>query len=244
VKLANFQDAQIASITVEAPAVGATDGAITITLSNGSVFKTAAGLGSALADGSTTTLTSTTDPNEQIKLTLGTINLATSAGNAIVLRNGSEAAAAESALKEALGIGSGKGGINFQVGGSSTSTIKVAIQGVATDSLYKDSDGIVQDLDIGSAVGAQSAASVLTNAINNLTSVRANVGALQSRFDFASANLETSIQNEDAARGAFLDTDVATESTNFATAQVLLQASVAVLAQANQIPQNLLKLIG
>jgi len=56
--------------------------------------------------------------------------------------------------------------------------------------------------------------------------------------------VESSIQNQDAARGVLLDTDVAAESTSFATSQVQLQAGIAVLAQANLLPQNLLKLIG
>ena len=81
-------------------------------------------------------------------------------------------------------------------------------------------------------------------AIDAVTSVRADVGALQSRFDFAAANVESSIQNQDAARGVLLDTDVAAESTAYATSQVQLQAGIAVLAQANLLPQNLLKLIG
>ena len=74
--------------------------------------------------------------------------------------------------------------------------------------------------------------------------MRANVGALQSRFNFASANIESSIQNQDAARGVLLDTDVAAESTAYATNQVKLQAGISVLAQANQQLQSLLKLIG
>jgi len=52
------------------------------------------------------------------------------------------------------------------------------------------------------------------------------------------------VQNQGAARSNLLDTDVAATSTAFATAQVQLQAGIAVLAQANQLQQNLLKLIG
>ena len=101
-----------------------------------------------------------------------------------------------------------------------------------------------QELDITSVGSAQTAGEALNIAIDRVTAIRADVGALMSRFDFATANIEIAMQNQDAARGTLLDTDVAAESSAYATAQVQLQAGIAVLAQANQLPQNLLKLIG
>jgi flagellin len=80
-------------------------------------------------------------------------------------------------------------------------------------------------------------------ALNTVTSLRANVGALEQRFTYASNALSSAAQNEGAAQSALLDTDVAATSTQFATSQVQLQAGIAVLAQANQLQQNLLKLI-
>ncbi|NBS14283.1 MAG: hypothetical protein EBT57_05675, partial [Verrucomicrobia bacterium] len=115
-------------------------------------------------------------------------------GQAIQFTNDSQAKVFEAALKDAFGLGTGQGGINFQVGLQATSTIKVAIQGVSTNNLYKDSSGVLQSLDISTAEGAQAASAVLDQAISKVTSVRASVGAYQSRFDFASANLETGIQ--------------------------------------------------
>jgi flagellin len=76
-----------------------------------------------------------------------------------------------------------------------------------------------------------------------MNSARASLGALMSRFEFASANLATSIENLDAARSTLLDVDMAAEMTQFTSLQVLTQAGVAMLAQANQMPQNLLKLL-
>ena len=67
--------------------------------------------------------------------------------------------------------------------------------------------------------------------------------AQMSRFDFVSANLATSVENIDAARSTLLDVDVAAEMANYSSRQVVMQASVAMLAQANQMPQNLLKLL-
>ncbi len=137
----------------------------------------------------------------------------------------------------------GTGGLNFQVGTKATDSIGLTLQSANTTSLYKDSTGATKTLAIGTAAGAIEASTVLDNAIKTVTSLRATVGGLQSRFDFASANIQSSIQNTEAARASFLDTDIASESTKFATSQVQLQASVSVLAQANQLPQNLLELI-
>lgn len=131
------------------------------------------------------------------------------------------------------------GGVDFALGTEKTDTLRVQIQSASSASLFGG-----QSLDINSVTSAQAAGEVLNNAIDKVTSIRADVGAMMSRFDFATANIEIAMQNQDAARGTLLDTDVAAESSAYATAQVQLQAGIAVLAQANQLPQNLLKLIG
>lgn len=130
-------------------------------------------------------------------------------------------------------------GLDFQVGSTSSDSLKVSISSASANSLFNG-----QTLEVSSLASAQVAGNALDAAIAKVTALRADVGALQSRFNFASANIESSIQNQDAARGTLLDTDVSAESTAYATAQVQLQAGIAVLAQANQLPQNLLKLIG
>lgn len=129
-------------------------------------------------------------------------------------------------------------GLGFQVGSTAADSLTVTIASANAVSLFNG-----QSLDVTTAASAGVAGAALDLAIGKVTSLRADVGALQSRFNFASANLESSIQNQDAARGTLLDTDVSAESTAYATAQVQLQAGIAVLAQANQLPQNLLKLI-
>lgn len=137
-----------------------------------------------------------------------------------------------------MGFSRAGSGLSFQVGTTSSDSLKVSLGSASTVNLFNG-----QALSVATAEAAAVAVSSLDSAINQITSLRADVGALQSRFNFASANLESSIQNQDAARGVLLDTDVATESTAYATSQVQLQAGIAVLAQANQLPQNLLKLI-
>ena len=95
---------------------------------------------------------------------------------------------------------------------------------------------------ISTVTGSETASAEVSTAIDLLNSARANVGANQSRLDFAAANLATAVENIEAARSQLLDVDVASEMTIFTSKQVLLQAGISMLAQANQIPQNLLRL--
>ncbi len=137
------------------------------------------------------------------------------------------------------GFAKSGGGLNFTIGSSQAETIRVQFGSATTNSIYNGNS-----LDVNTATNALTASTVLDEAITKVTSLRATVGALQSRFNFASNAIQSSIENQDAARGTLLDTDVSAESTAYASAQVQLQAGIAVLAQANQLPQNLLKLIG
>ena len=93
---------------------------------------------------------------------------------------------------------------------------------------------------------ASAAATALTNveaALNQLSSDRATVGATETGLTYAANQLSVTSQNISAADSNIKDTDVATESVKYAAANILMQASTAMLAQANQIPQNVLKLL-
>ena len=96
---------------------------------------------------------------------------------------------------------------------------------------------------VDTIANAQTAGTAIDAAIDSLLSARSTLGAQMSRFDFVSANLATSVENIDAARSTLMDVDVAAEMANYSSRQVVMQASVAMLAQANQMPQNLLKLL-
>jgi flagellin len=96
--------------------------------------------------------------------------------------------------------------------------------------------------DVTTVTGAETSSSEVSAAIDSLNAARAEIGAGQSRLDFASANLATAVENTEASRSALLDLDVASEMTEFTSKQTLLQAGVSMLAQANQIPQALLRL--
>ncbi len=95
---------------------------------------------------------------------------------------------------------------------------------------------------ISTAANAETASTAVSAAIDILNQSRADVGAAQNRLTFASNNLATAIENAEAARSNLLDLDVASEISNFTSKQILVQTGVAMLAQANQLPQNLLRL--
>lgn len=97
--------------------------------------------------------------------------------------------------------------------------------------------------DILSTTTADTASLAISNAIDDVQTYRAEVGANQNRLEFASANIATTVENTEAARSALLDLDVAQEMSNFTSKQILVQAGVAMLSQANQLPQNLLRLL-
>ena len=83
----------------------------------------------------------------------------------------------------------------------------------------------------------------IDNAIRDIKTLRAMVGSLQSRFEFAKSNIETSLQNTSAVRSEYLDTDIAHESSVFANSQVKIQSSIAVLSNVNLLSQHLLEML-
>lgn len=95
---------------------------------------------------------------------------------------------------------------------------------------------------ITTAANAETASTAVSAAIDTLNQNRSSVGAAQNRLTFASNNLATAIENAEAARSGLMDLDVAAEISNFTSKQILIQTGVAMLAQANQLPQNLLRL--
>lgn len=101
----------------------------------------------------------------------------------------------------------------------------------------------VASLTIGTAAGADTAIAAVNSAITAVASRRADVGAAQSRLDFASNNINVSIENTTAATSAIMDVDVSAEITNFTNKNVLMQAGISLLGQANQQPALLLRLL-
>jgi flagellin len=127
----------------------------------------------------------------------------------------------------------------FKVGSGTTALedeISVTIDGISTTALT------LSGTDVTSKTTADQASDAITTAVNTLNNARANLGASQNRIEFAAANIATAVENTEAARSDLMDLDVAAEMSTLTSRQILLQAGVAMLAQANQLPQTLLKL--
>jgi flagellin len=80
--------------------------------------------------------------------------------------------------------------------------------------------------------------------LNDISSQRATLGAVQNRLEYTISNLDTSAENLQAAESRIRDVDMAKEMTNFMKNNILSQASTAMLAQANSLPQGVLQLLG
>ncbi|MEI8303395.1 MAG: flagellin [Burkholderiales bacterium] len=91
--------------------------------------------------------------------------------------------------------------------------------------------------------GAMGAVEVLDYALAQVNTARSTFGAVQNRFDAVISNLNISIENQAAARSRIVDTDYARETATLARAQVLQQAGIAMLSQANQVPNQVLSLL-
>jgi flagellin len=96
---------------------------------------------------------------------------------------------------------------------------------------------------IDTATNAQAAITALDTAIDAVNSQRANYGAVQNRFSNVVTNLQTSSENQSAARSRIMDADYAVETSNLSRANILQQAGNAMVAQANQLPQQVLALL-
>ncbi len=124
----------------------------------------------------------------------------------------------------------------------STTTFASAGLNAGTYGNAKDGQSIA-NVDISTAAGAQAAIKGLDNAIDTINSVRADLGAVNNRLDFAVASLQNTSENTSAARSRIQDADFAAETAALSRAQVLQQASTAMLAQANAQPQQVLSLL-
>lgn len=97
--------------------------------------------------------------------------------------------------------------------------------------------------DISTAANAQTAIATLDAAINTINSSRGDLGAVQNRFSSTITNLQTTSENLSASRSRIRDADFASETANMTRGQILQQAGVAILAQANSLPNNVLSLL-
>ena len=143
------------------------------------------------------------------------------------------------------GSGGTAGSFTFQIGANTQSDNQVTI---ATTDMFTAMGSATQGTSTAASLGttalaARNAMDALDTALNKVNEQRSKFGASQNRFDAIIANLQVSSENQAAARGRIMDADFAVESANLARAQILQQAGTAMLAQANQMPQSVLKLL-
>nr|5WJX_A Chain A, Flagellin [Bacillus subtilis]5WJX_B Chain B, Flagellin [Bacillus subtilis]5WJX_C Chain C, Flagellin [Bacillus subtilis]5WJX_D Chain D, Flagellin [Bacillus subtilis]5WJX_E Chain E, Flagellin [Bacillus subtilis]5WJX_F Chain F, Flagellin [Bacillus subtilis]5WJX_G Chain G, Flagellin [Bacillus subtilis]5WJX_H Chain H, Flagellin [Bacillus subtilis]5WJX_I Chain I, Flagellin [Bacillus subtilis]5WJX_J Chain J, Flagellin [Bacillus subtilis]5WJX_K Chain K, Flagellin [Bacillus subtilis]5 len=147
----------------------------------------------------------------------------------------------------------------FQIGANATQQISVNIEDMGADALgIKEADGSiaalhsVNDLDVTkfadnaadcADIGFDAQLKVVDEAINQVSSQRAKLGAVQNRLEHTINNLSASGENLTAAESRIRDVDMAKEMSEFTKNNILSQASQAMLAQANQQPQNVLQLL-
>ena len=141
-------------------------------------------------------------------------------------------------------LGADAGTLTFQVGANTTvnDSIDIATTNMATDPQITAVTGAT----IGSTADATALATVITNidaALDDVNGQRAVFGAAQNRFQAVITNLQSSVENQSAARSRIMDADFAAETANMSRAQILQQAGTAMVAQANVLPQQVLKLL-
>jgi len=127
-------------------------------------------------------------------------------------------------------------GINFQVGATSTGESQIKITIAALSIAAGDITGSTGD-------AAISALGTLDGLIDTINNNRASLGAIQNRFEGVLTQLSAAHENTEAARSRIMDADYASETAKLARSQVLQQAGVAMLSQANALPQNVLSLL-
>jgi len=115
--------------------------------------------------------------------------------------------------------------------------------GIQETNVSESAGKTINNVDISTQSGAQAAIDVIDGALETINSTRADLGAINNRLDFTVSNLMNVSENTSAARSRIMDADFAAETAALSRAQVLQQASSAMLAQANAAPQQVLSLL-
>ena len=131
----------------------------------------------------------------------------------------------------------GMGPMRLQVGANEGQVIQIEIPSLTAYSLGVD------DVNIKTEEKATEAIDKIGSAINQLSGIRAKIGAYANRIEHTITNLDTTEENMTSAYSRIMDVDMATEMTEYSTMQVLVQSSTSMLAQANERPQQVLQLL-
>jgi flagellin len=143
-------------------------------------------------------------------------------------------------------IGADATAMTFQIGANTTTEDSIAVTTSNLNSNADISNIAASTVVIDSTAGSSAIGSVIDNidvALDTINNQRATFGAVQSRFDAIISNLQVGVENQAAARSRIMDADFAAETANLSRAQILQQAGTAMVAQANQLPQQVLRLL-
>lgn len=144
-------------------------------------------------------------------------------------------------------LNGGLSGVNFQIGANTATDnqISITVSNLASVSGLVSLNGSA--LSIGGSLTTASALGAVIDkidlAVGKIDTFRSTLGAVQNRFTATISNLQSSIENQSAARSRIVDADFATETSNLSRSQILQQAGTAMLAQANQSGQSVLSLL-
>ncbi|WP_196601331.1 flagellin [Pectinatus frisingensis] len=136
--------------------------------------------------------------------------------------------------------------ITLQVGTKANQTIRVGLGDMRAQALGLQGvsgDGSVQNLDVSTRANANAAVNVLDNAVQKALKEQTQIGSVESRLDYTQDNLTTASQNVQASESTITDANMAQEMTEYTKNNILMQASQAMLAQANSGSQNILQLL-
>jgi flagellin len=199
---------------------------INITMQDGRVFSNDS-LGQTLHAGERIVLSNPQNASERIVMIFG---------KDINMSDNTEVSKLQSDLLASFG--GNKGGLDFQVGLKADQSITVNISSLTVNELF---DG--KSLNLKTAASAKKAGEVLDGAIEKIISNRALIGSLQERIEYTKDYLLSAVVTTNAAAASFLNADLSELSTAVAENSAQTQASISVLVQANQISQNLLRLV-
>ncbi|HZP31087.1 MAG TPA: flagellin [Acidimicrobiia bacterium] len=213
---------------------------VTATVAAGT-YTTASGLETAISNALTSALTGAGFAANAVTVTavdpagVGYAKVAFQSSAAFTLAAGTNDFLASTGVPTGAAAASGSSA-TFQVGPQATDTIGVSITAIDTASLGIGTLDLVNN--------SSAAIGLLDSAIDLVSTTRANLGAVQNRFESVINSLQVATENLSASESRIKDSDMALEMMHFTRDQILQQAGTAMLSQANQVPQSVLKLLG
>ena len=141
--------------------------------------------------------------------------------------------------------GTGTSPQTFFVGSEAGDNIVVSYSSLAAaaTAFHATAMALTAGVDVATMTAAASAMGIVDGAIDIVSEARATLGGLVSRFEFRGQQIATSLENIEAAKSSIMDVDLAAEQSRLVSSQVLVQASVSALSQANELPESLLRLL-